>query len=468
MIRMNWTGLAVASLGVLLAGCAGVPPQRGTAEVDKLIAARGGTTPEWPVAERDSAEVSEMLREPLTLERAVELAFRRNPQIRATYADLGIAEADVLHASRPRNPRLGYVSLDQEEGGASQITRSVSLGFADLLLLPARTRLARAELERAREQIGAALLDLESHVETAWFDYVTAQQVAQMRAVVASSADASAKFAQRLRDAGTLPAKALALEVAAATEARVAASRSRADSIRARAALAGLLGVSSRETWDVPKALPAPLAAKIAEDGVVERALQGRLDVSAARREVDVLSGALGLTRRWRWLGDVDVGYTRERETDGSRLRGPSLSVEVPIFDQNRSAVLRSQSRLEAARARLESLELSVRNDVAAGLDRLETTQAIAEAYRTALVPQREAIVARTQEEANYMLVGTFELLEARRAEFDAYQEYLEAVRDYWTARIDLRRAVGGTLPGDDQLPDSTLGIDAVLEGAQP
>ena len=468
MIRMNWTGLACASLGVLLAGCAGVPPQRGTAEVDKLIAARGGTAPDWPAAERDTAEVSERLRDPLTLEGAVELAFLRNPQIRATYAELGIAEAEVLQASRPSNPRIGYVSLDQEGGGARQITRSVSLGFADLLLLPARTRLARAELERTRERIGADLLDLESHVETAWFEYVTAQQVAQMRQVVASSADASAKFAQRLRDAGTLPAKALALELAAATEARVAASRSRADSIRARAALAGLLGVSLRESWDVPKTLPAPLAAQIPEEGVVERALQTRLDVSAARREVDVLSGALGLTRRWRWLGGVDVGYVRESETDGSRLRGPSLSVEIPIFDQNQSSVLRAQSQLEASRARLESLELSVRNDVAAGLDRLETTQAIAEAYRTALVPQREAIVARTQEEANYMLVGTFELLQARRAEFDGYQEYLEAVRDYWTARIDLRRAVGGALPGDEQLPDSTLGIDAVLEGAQP
>jgi outer membrane protein, heavy metal efflux system len=468
MIRMYWTGLACASLGVLLAGCAGAPPQRGTAEVDKLIAARGGTTPDWPAPERDTAEVSERLRDPLTLEGAVELAFLRNPQIRATYAELGIAESEVLHASRPRNPRIGYVSLDPEGGGASQITRSVSLGFADLLLLPARTRLARAELERARERIGADLLDLESHVETAWFEYVTAQQVTQMREVVASSADASAKFAQRLHDAGTLPAKALVLELAAATEARVAASRARADSIRARAALAGLLGVSLRESWEVPKALPAPLAAKIPEEGVVERALETRLDVSAARREVHVLSGALGLTRRWRWLGGVDVGYVHESETDGSRLRGPSLSVEVPIFDQNQSSVLRAQSQLEASRARLQSLELSVRNDVAVGLDRLETTHEIAEAYRTALVPQREAIVARTQEEANYMLVGTFELLQARRAEFDAYQEYLEAVRDCWAARIDLRRAVGGALPGDEQLPDSTLGIDAVLEGAQP
>jgi cobalt-zinc-cadmium efflux system outer membrane protein len=451
MVRSSWAGLACATLGMFLAGCAAVAPERGTAEVDKLIAARGGTLPTWSSAEPEAARVSEMLREPLTLERAVKLAFLKNAQIRATYAELGIAESEVLAATRPRNPRLGYVSLDEEGGGGSQITRSVSLGLADLLLLPARARLARSELERSRERIGAALLTLESEVATAWFQYASARQVAEMREANAAAADASGTFAQNLHDAGNLPKKALALELAAATEARIAASRARADAVRARAALAGRLGVSLRETWEVAP-LPAPPDAKVSQEGVIDRALEMRLDLSAARREVDVLSDGLGLTRRWRWLGDVEVGYERESETDGTRLRGPSLSIDVPIFDQNQSGVLRAQSRLEAARARLTSLELSVRNEVAAGLDRLEAAHAIADAYRTALVPQREAIVARTQEEANYMLVGTFELIQSRREEFDAWQEYVEATRDYWTARIDLRRVAGGALPGDEPI----------------
>jgi cobalt-zinc-cadmium efflux system outer membrane protein len=456
MVRMGLAGLACASLAVLVAGCAGAPPQRGAAEVDKLVTARGGAVPSWSEAEPDAARVSEMLRDPLSLERAVELAFLRNARIRATYAELGIAQADLLEASRPRNPRIGYVSLDEKGSSASQITRSISLGFADLLLLPSRTRLARSEMERSRELIGSALLELESQVETAWFDYVSALQVAEMREAAAGASDASAEFAQRLRDAGNLPAKALALELAAASEARVAASRARVDAVRSRSALAALLGVSLRDRWEVPKQLPVPLASKIAQEGAVDRALETRLDVSAARREVEVLSGALGLTRRWRWLGDVEVGYERESETDGARLRGPSLSVEVPIFNQNQGGVLRAQSQLEAAHARLTSLELSVRNDVAAGLDRLEAAQEIVEAYRTSLVPQREAIVARTQEEANYMLVGTFELIQAKREEFDAYQEYLEAVREYWVARTDLRLAAGGALPGDEQRPGAT------------
>ena len=42
------------------------------------------------------------------------------------------------------------------------------------------------------------------------------------------------------------------------------------------------------------------------------------------------------------------------------------------------------------------------------------------------------------------MLLGVYQLIQAKQAEFDAYREYIEALRDYWIARSDLERAVGG------------------------
>jgi outer membrane protein, heavy metal efflux system len=91
-----------------------------------------------------------------------------------------------------------------------------------------------------------------------------------------------------------------------------------------------------------------------------------------------------------------------------------------------------------------------VKNDLARDLDQLASAREIAEAYRTAILPQRDLIVSSTQEEHNFMLVGVFELLQARRSQFEAYQAYVEAVRDYWIARTDLRRSVGGALPGEN------------------
>jgi cobalt-zinc-cadmium efflux system outer membrane protein len=65
------------------------------------------------------------------------------------------------------------------------------------------------------------------------------------------------------------------------------------------------------------------------------------------------------------------------------------------------------------------------------------------------------------------MLIGVFQLLQAKRAEVEAGQRYIEALTDYWIGRTELERSVGGelrlatapasadvpTVPGDDDAP---------------
>jgi cobalt-zinc-cadmium efflux system outer membrane protein len=50
------------------------------------------------------------------------------------------------------------------------------------------------------------------------------------------------------------------------------------------------------------------------------------------------------------------------------------------------------------------------------------------------------------------MLVGAFELLEAKREESAAAAEYVEALHEYWLARVDLAQAIGGA---DLRLPSA-------------
>jgi hypothetical protein len=59
------------------------------------------------------------------------------------------------------------------------------------------------------------------------------------------------------------------------------------------------------------------------------------------------------------------------------------------------------------------------------------------------------------------MLTGAFDLIMAKQQEFEAYQKYLEAIRDYWIIRADMQRSLGGSLPdhmrsGHDSEPDRT------------
>jgi len=53
------------------------------------------------------------------------------------------------------------------------------------------------------------------------------------------------------------------------------------------------------------------------------------------------------------------------------------------------------------------------------------------------------------------MLTGVFQLLQAREDQVDAQRQFIESVRDYWTARVDLERAIGGRLSTATTLPSA-------------
>ncbi len=289
-----------------------------------------------------------------------------------------------------------------------------------------------------------------------------------MRDLVAQAAGHSAELAQRFFDAGNINRLQLEQERAAATTARIDALGAGAEALRARSALGGLIGLSSSAAWVTQTQLPAPRPVTFSADALIPLALQSRLDLAAARQAVAVQEDVLGVTRRWRWLGSIEVGYEREREVDGSIIRGPSLALGLPLFNQGQGAVARAQAELLRARAELDAQVLAVHSEARLGIEQLAVTAMIAERYRAELVPQREAIVARTQERVNFMLVGIFELLVAKQEEYDAYQSYLEAVREYWIARAELRGAVGGRLPDDDAEMQPSIGVEAVLPQSGP
>jgi cobalt-zinc-cadmium efflux system outer membrane protein len=47
----------------------------------------------------------------------------------------------------------------------------------------------------------------------------------------------------------------------------------------------------------------------------------------------------------------------------------------------------------------------------------------------------------------NAMFKGAFDLLLAKQAEVEAEKAHIEAWRDYWIAKAELERALGGALP---------------------
>lgn len=438
----------------LLAACASFSPQRAGDEAREHAAEAIG-----PAAGIDAtAHRDHLLAAPLSQDSAVALAMAYNPRLRMTWSRLGVGAAEAFEASRLANPHLSFSRLSGEEG--VQRTLSLGLGLADLLLLPQRSRLARRDFEALRLEVAARAVDVARDTEAAWYRHVAAEQAATLKAAIAEAAGASAELAERFHAAGNISRLQLLRERAAAAEAQVAATEARAEAIASRRELNALMGLGGEDArrWQTPEQLPLPVMQEPALEALLAQADQARLDLAAARLQVGILSDGQRLERGWRWLGGIELDYEWEREPDGSRMRGPGLKLELPLFQQGQARVLRADARLARAQAELAERELAVELGVREAHARVEALREIVATYAAGIVPDRAEAVERELERYNFMLIGAFELLEAKQAEYRAYEGWIHAVRDYWLARTELAHAAGVRLPGatpaDGQTPD--------------
>lgn len=445
------THLGIIFLATGLSACASLPQDRGFSQVQSQLQARGYADVAQPGSEPADKLADEVLAKgPLSADDAVRVALLRNPTLRITYARLGFSAADVYDAGRLSNPVLSGSVLFAGGSDVNRYDYGLSQNFLGLLLLPARSRLAKAEFDRTQQEAGAAVIDLSGEVQVSYQRLVGALQIQRMREAVADAADASAQLAQRFYDAGNVPELELELNHSEAGQAQADVVAARNDALAARAELGRLLGLpADRSDWQVPERLPAPPAQETSLPQLQALAREGRLDLLAKRREVALQEDALGLTRSYRLLGDVDLGVQGERDTDGAHLLGPSLSLQLPLFNQGQGAVLRAQARLELSRAELSRMEVETSQAIQLAQTRVIASRELAKRYTDEYIPLRERIVRHTQQRTNFMLSGPFELIRARQQEYDTYQKYIETVRDYWVARAELERAVGMRLPGD-------------------
>ncbi len=455
-----------AGVAALLSGCATVHPGLDPPQINRLLAARGAPELGWEknASGADQALVSQWLAEPMTAERAVRVAMLRSPRLQEEYARLGLARADIMEAVQIANPRFIASRLAVDGGPGNQLALGLAMPLVDLLVLPSRIRLGKSNFERAKLDIAAAVLNVSFDVEQTWYDYVGAQQVADMRAAVSSSLATSAGLARRFYDAGNISELQLKREEAAASEAKIGAARALVSARLARLTLNTTVGLSGADAdWKTSDRLPLPVANEDDPAALEALANEGNLALQALSREVEILHDAAGITRRFRLLGSTEIGFDREREVDRSVIQGPTLNLEVPIFNQGGAKVARADARLLDARARLAALQLKTDNAVRLGSERVRVLSDVVKAHRDSLIPARETIVERSQQQQNYMLIGVFELIQAKTQEYDAYQSYLEAIRDYWLARLDLMRAVGARLPSEKEATEQTPSVGEIL-----
>ena len=445
-------------LALALAGCASTSPKQADAQVAELLAARGEPAPPWDRQSPEDAQVArrvdQLLALPLTPDSAVEVALLRNPGLIATYQSVGVAQADLAQAGLLSNPRLG-LSVGFPVGGSGAVALGGSLvgDFLELFTLPLRKHLAQGALREAELRVGDAVVALAAQVRAQLVRVQAAQQRCALEQTWVTAEDAAAELSARQAQAGNISELRDDGRQVLAEQARVALLKSRAQVEDAREALTALLGVPGTSAWTLAATLPALPAADPPLAELESKALTQRLDLAAAHAEVERLTQALALRTHTRLLPGVDLGIAAERDSEGTPTVGPTLDLELPIFDQHQGQVARLQAQLRGAQAMQRERALAVAAQVRAAHRHLAQARSVIAHYQTALLPLQARMVALAQKQYDAMLLGVYGLILARQAELSTDRAYIEAVRDYWLARVALERAVGARLPAATQDP---------------
>ncbi|CAM4246827.1 TolC family protein [Myxococcus xanthus] len=437
---------------LLAGGCASIQKERGHAEVAALVEERLGRKTRWNQGTPEDAEVARhldaLLKEDLTSDHSVEVALLNNPALQATYEDLGVSQADMVQAGLLSNPTLdGSIGFPISGRGASEHEVSLVQDFVDLFTLPLRKRVAREQFMADTLRVAHEALATAAKVRKAFSEVQALQQLMELRRMALQAAVAAADLSARLRAAGNITELELASEQAAAEGARLELAEGELALVEAREHLNRLMGLwGPRTQWTLSEKLPPLPDQEVSLAHLESLAIRHRLDIDAARKQVMLLWNALELARSTRFFGRVDVGVHEHRDADGPRLFGPTLSLELPIFDQRQALIARLEAQHRQGERRLMELSVNTRSEVRAARARLLALRLVADRYRRVVLPLREKVVEQSQLQYNAMQIGLFQLLSAKREQVDAYQGYIEAVRDYWMARADLEQLVGGRL----------------------
>ncbi len=435
--------LGVGGCATLPDGGMAVPTALAKSELHKDVVARR--------TDGDEAEarikVGRLTRGTLNAEGAVQIALLNNRGLQAAYNELGVADAVRFQQSLPPNPSISFSRL---AGSAElEVDRQIVTNILSLATLPTRSEIATARFRQA--QLNAALETFRVATETrrAFYRAIAAQQTADLLQQVTSASGTAVELARRLNETGALNKLDRSREEAFHLELTTQAAAAKQRAVSAREQLVRWLGFNSDTKFKLPARLPALPSHPLAMRAVEQAALDRRLDLQAAKLDMQVLAKFYSLTKSTRFINVLEGGYADKiiRNKDlGEHAWDPgfTLTFEIPIFDFGEGRLREVEERYMQAVNRLAQKVVDARSQARESYKAYRTAYDIAADYDKKLLPLRSSISDELMLQYGAMQVDVFTLLTDARQKISANVASLDAIRDFWLASADLSAALYG------------------------
>ena len=401
---LSHPSVTVGSMLALLCACATVDPRPDYDRVgQRVIEATGQERLYRPEDdELVGSLVAELMQDGISADEAVQISLLNNPSLHAAFMDVGVARADVVQAGLFSNPFVGISARFPDGGGLANIEASVAQNLAELWQIPLRGRAAERSLDAAILDLARTAADIAADAKTAYFSSVGAGErlrIAQENLDIATNLLELALMRQKAGAANELDVN---LSRSVALDAEIAVQQARLEAADARRDLATILGlIGDADGLVLTSSLPTESPDTLDSESLVALAKRWRLDIQTAQQGVAAAQAALEYECSLVWPV-IELGIELERadrRSQGGRdvladtarasiasgsltapeiqsrserrsekgqdvILGPSLGIELPIFDQNQAQIAKAQYALFQANKTLDALDRAVTQEV--------------------------------------------------------------------------------------------------------
>jgi cobalt-zinc-cadmium efflux system outer membrane protein len=223
-------------------------------------------------------------------------------------------------------------------------------------------------------------------------------------------------------------------------QARTALNQARADLLLLLGWPENSIEINAVEAW--PEA--SPEIVMIRQDDLVQRALERRPDMRAARVRIAQARKTLTLAQR-QIIPDVTISafYDQDQGNQFPRTGGVGVSIPIPLFYQQKGQISQARVGLTSTELALRQAEYDVRAEVMKASAAWKSADAIARRFETSVVKKIETL--RRSQEIAYQkgAVGVLDLIDAQRSYRAIMLDYYAALANRSKAWADLLMAYG-------------------------
>ncbi len=434
-------------------GCATLSNDHGFGNVKEATRTSIGKDIAWPRTDAEQAKVSEavdsLLRQPIDVEDAVQIALLNNKDLQGSFYDLGISEADMVQSSKLSNPKLSV--LYAKHGEDYKIEESLTFNILSLVTMPKMREIQQQHYEATKKSVTLKVVGLAYATRIAFFEAVSANESLNYAKQVMESAEASAEFARRMMLEGNWGKLEQERQQLFYEDAKLEYSNTLNERNARKERLSRLLGISA-DQLKLQDRLPS-LPDTPPDDSLLGKdAFENRIDLIQKREETLILAKQLGLSKTTRLINVLEIGPARvlEGHRQDAYKNGVDLSFELPLFDWGEAKVARAESIYMKSVNQTAQLAINARSEIRESFDNYATTYSIAKQYRDEIVPLRKKILDENQLRYNGMLISPFELMAEARTQVMSVNNYIAALRNFWIADIKFKMALLGDTSGMD------------------